>query len=60
MRCCLWWSLYRRKCKTLLCWYHNGEIVLVELKLIQQITEKVEHIQDKMKISHNRKKSYAN
>jgi len=34
-------ALYGRKCKTFLCWYHNGETVLVGLQLIQQITKKV-------------------
>jgi len=28
-------------CKTLLCWYQNGETILVRLELIQKITEKV-------------------
>jgi len=44
-------ALYGRKCKTLLCWYQNGETVLVGLELIQQIIEKVRHIYDIMKTS---------
>jgi len=52
--------LYERKCKTPLCWYHDGEIILVGSELIQQTTEKVKKIQDKMKASQSRQKSYAN
>ena len=52
-------ALYGRKCRTPLCWYQDGETVLVGPKLIQQTTEKVKQIQDRMKASQSRQKSYA-
>ena len=52
-------ALYGRKCRTPLCWYYDGETVLVGPKLLQQTTEKVKQIQDKMKASQSRQKSYA-
>jgi len=39
-------ALYGRKCRTPLCWYQDGETVLVGPELIQQTTEKVKQIQD--------------
>jgi len=44
-------ALYGRKCITPLCWYQDGEIVLVGPELIQQTTEKVKQIQERMKAS---------
>jgi len=44
-------ALYERKCKTLLCWYQNGDTVLIGLELVQQIIEKVSHIYDIIKTS---------
>jgi len=52
-------ALYGRKCRTPLCWYYDGETVLVGPKLLQQTTEKVKQIQDKMKAYQSRQKSYA-
>jgi len=51
--------LYGRKCRTPLCWYEDGETVLIGPKLIQQTTEKVKQIQDIMKASQSRQKYYA-
>jgi len=52
-------ALYGRKCIIPLCWYKDGETVLVGPELIQQTTQKVKQIQDKMKASQSRHKSYA-
>jgi len=49
-------ALYRRKCRTPLCWYQYGETVLVGPDLIQHTIEKVKQIQDKMKASQSRQK----
>ena len=44
-------SLYGRKCRTPLCWYQDGEAVLVGLKLLEQTIEKVRMVRDKMQAS---------
>jgi len=52
-------ALYSRKCRTSLCWYQDGEAVLVGPELLQQTTEKVKQIQERMKSSQSRQKSYV-
>jgi hypothetical protein len=52
-------ALYGRKCQTPLCWYKDGESTLVGPELVQQTTEKVRLIQERMKIAQSRQKSYA-
>lgn len=52
-------ALYGRKCQTPLCWYKDGESMLVGPELVQQTTEKVKIIQERMKTSQSRQKSYA-
>jgi hypothetical protein len=52
-------ALYGRKCQTPLCWYQNGESMIVGPDMIQQTTEKVRKIRERMKISQDRQKSYA-
>lgn len=44
-------ALYSRRCKTPLCWYKDGEVVLVKLELLKQTTDKVRKIQQRMKAS---------
>ncbi|XP_058732611.1 uncharacterized protein LOC131604167 [Vicia villosa] len=51
-------ALYGRKCRTLLCWYVSGESVVLGPEIVQQTTEKVKLIQEKMITSHSRQKSY--
>ncbi|BAT73135.1 hypothetical protein VIGAN_01059500, partial [Vigna angularis var. angularis] len=52
-------ALYGRRCKTPLCWYKDGEAVLVKPELLKQTTDKVTKIQERMKASQSRQKSYA-
>ncbi|XP_068483255.1 uncharacterized protein [Phaseolus vulgaris] len=52
-------ALYGRKYRTPLCWYQDGETVLVGPELIQQTTKKVKQIQERMKAYESRQKSYA-
>ena len=51
---------YAKKGRTPLCWYQNGEVVFVGPELLQQATQKVKRIQERMKSSLSRRKSYAN
>ncbi|XP_017431977.2 uncharacterized protein LOC108339348 [Vigna angularis] len=52
-------ALYGRRCRTPLCWFQEGENVLTGPELIQQTTEKVKLIQERLKTSRSRQKSYA-
>ena len=52
-------ALYGRKCQTPLCWYHDGESSVVGPDMIQQTTEKICFIRDRMRTSQSRQKSYA-
>jgi len=52
-------ALYGRKCRTPLFWYQDREVVLVGPELLEQITEKVRMMRDKMQTSQSRQKAYA-
>ena len=51
-------ALYGWRCRTPLCWYESGESALLGPKVLQETTEKVKMIQEKMKASQSRQKSY--
>ena len=51
-------ALYGRKCKTPICWYDDGEAVLLGPEMLQQINEQVRLIREKIKASQDRQKSY--
>ena len=51
-------ALYGRKCKTPICWYDDGEAVLLGPEMLQQINEQVKLIREKIKASQDRQKSY--
>ncbi|GAU45290.1 hypothetical protein TSUD_327480 [Trifolium subterraneum] len=51
-------ALYGRKCRTPLCWYESGETVVLGPDIVQETTEKIRMIREKMKASQSRQKSY--
>jgi hypothetical protein len=51
-------ALYGRRCRTPLCWYESGESALLRPEVVQETMEKVKMIQEKMRASQSRKKSY--
>ena len=51
-------ALYGRRCRTPLCWYESGESAVIGPEIIQQTTEKIKVIQEKMRIAQSRQKSY--
>src|SRR3954468_3145045 len=51
-------ALYGRRCRTPLCWYEAGESGVIGLEIVQQTTEKIKMIQEKMKASQSCQKSY--
>ena len=51
-------ALYGRKCRTPLYWADSGENLVLGPNIVQQITEKVRLIQDRMRAAQSRQKSY--
>lgn len=51
-------ALRGRRYVILLCWYDSGENAVHGPEIVQQTTEKIEMIQEKMKASQSRHKSY--
>ncbi|GAU25740.1 hypothetical protein TSUD_216710 [Trifolium subterraneum] len=51
-------DLYGRRCRTPLCWYESGETVVLGPDIVQETTEKIRMIREKMKASQSRQKSY--
>jgi len=52
-------ALYGRRCRTPLCWYQDGESMLVGPKLLRQTTKKVQFVKDRLQASQSRQKAYA-
>jgi len=51
-------ALYCWRCRTPLCLYGSSESALLGLDVVQETTEKVKMIQEKMRASQSRQKSY--
>nr|GFA40863.1 putative reverse transcriptase domain-containing protein [Tanacetum cinerariifolium] len=52
-------ALYGRKCRSPVCWTEVGEAQILGPELIQQTTEKIVQIKQRMQAAHDRQKSYA-
>ncbi|GJT28275.1 putative reverse transcriptase domain-containing protein [Tanacetum coccineum] len=52
-------ALYGRKCRLPVCWTKVGEAQILGPELIQETTEKIVQIKQRMQAAHDRKKSYA-
>ncbi|GKA32348.1 putative reverse transcriptase domain-containing protein, partial [Tanacetum coccineum] len=52
-------ALYGRKCCSPVCWAEVREVQLTGPKIVQEITEKVIQIKQRMQAAHDRQKSYA-
>jgi len=52
-------ALYGRRCRTPLCWYQDGETVLVGPKLLEQTMKKVRMVRNRMQASQSMQKAYA-
>ena len=53
-------ALYGRKCRTPPCWTELGEKKIIGPDLIQETEENVKMIRERLKVSVDRQKSYAN
>ncbi|XP_025982917.1 uncharacterized protein [Glycine max] len=51
-------ALYRKRCMTPLCWLKPREDLTLGTEVVQQTTEKVELIQERMRIAHSKQYSY--
>ncbi|GKF91520.1 putative reverse transcriptase domain-containing protein, partial [Tanacetum coccineum] len=52
-------TLYGRKCRSPVCWAEVGKAQLSGLELIQETTEKIVLIKQRMQAAQDRQKSYA-
>nr|GFC03362.1 putative reverse transcriptase domain-containing protein [Tanacetum cinerariifolium] len=53
-------ALYGRKCRSPVCWTKVEEVQILGPELIQETTEKIVKIKQRMQAAHDRQKSYAN
>ncbi|GJU97219.1 putative reverse transcriptase domain-containing protein [Tanacetum coccineum] len=59
VRCAPFEALYGRKCCSPIMWAKIGEGQLIGLELVQETTEKISQIKDRLKAARDRQKSYA-
>ncbi|GKC25929.1 putative reverse transcriptase domain-containing protein [Tanacetum coccineum] len=52
-------ALYGRKCRSPVCWVEVGQVQLTGLELVQETTEKIIQIKQRMQVANDRQKSYA-
>nr|GFA29345.1 reverse transcriptase domain-containing protein [Tanacetum cinerariifolium] len=52
-------ALYGRKCRSPVCWTEVGEAQILSPELIQETTEKIVQIKQRMQVALDRQKSYA-
>ena len=52
-------ALYRRKCRTPICWNEVGEWKLSSEELIRASTEKIQVVRERLKVAQDRQKSYV-
>ncbi|GJR92152.1 putative reverse transcriptase domain-containing protein [Tanacetum coccineum] len=53
-------ALYGRKCRSPVCWAEVGEVQLTRPEIVQETTEKIIQIKQRMQAALDRQKSYAN
>nr|GEV91439.1 putative reverse transcriptase domain-containing protein [Tanacetum cinerariifolium] len=59
VRCAPFEALYGRKCRSPIMWDEVGESQLIGPELVQETTEKISQIKDRLKVARDRQKSYA-
>ncbi|GKE35796.1 putative reverse transcriptase domain-containing protein, partial [Tanacetum coccineum] len=59
VRCASFEALHGRKCRSPIMWAKVGEGQLIGPELVQETTEKISQIKDRLKAAHDRQKSYA-
>ena len=59
IQCAPFEALYGRKCRSPLCWLDPGEKSFVKFPIIQETTDRIAIIKEKLKAARDRQKSYA-
>ncbi|GKG36923.1 hypothetical protein Tco_0447096, partial [Tanacetum coccineum] len=59
VKCAPFEALYRQKCRSPVIWAEVGESQLIVPEIIQETTEKIIQIRDRLKITRDCQKSYA-
>ena len=59
IQCAPFEALYGRKCRSPMCWIETGERSLATVDFVQETTDKVAIIKEKLKAARDRQKSYA-
>nr|GEX85478.1 putative reverse transcriptase domain-containing protein [Tanacetum cinerariifolium] len=59
IKCAPFEALYGRKCQTLIAWTEVGEGKLLGPKVVQETTDKIVQIKERLKVTRDRQKSYA-
>nr|GFD55885.1 putative reverse transcriptase domain-containing protein [Tanacetum cinerariifolium] len=54
VRCASFEALYGKKCRSTIMWAEVGEGHLIGHKLVQETTEKISHIKDRLKVVRHR------
>ncbi|XP_070024787.1 uncharacterized protein [Nicotiana sylvestris] len=52
-------ALYGRRCRSLVGWFESGDATLLGIDLVQDALEKVKMIQERLRTTQSRQKSYA-
>nr|GEV19122.1 putative reverse transcriptase domain-containing protein [Tanacetum cinerariifolium] len=52
-------ALYGRKCRSPMCWAEVGQVQLTSLELVQETTERIIQIKQRIQTTRDRQKSYA-
>ncbi|GKF18536.1 hypothetical protein Tco_0063454, partial [Tanacetum coccineum] len=52
-------ALYGRKCRSPVCWAEVGQVQLTSLEIVQETTEKIIQIKQRMQVARDRQKSYV-
>ncbi|GKG34442.1 putative reverse transcriptase domain-containing protein, partial [Tanacetum coccineum] len=52
-------ALYGRKCRSPVCWAEVEEVQLTGPEIVQETTEKIVQIKQRMQVARDRQKSYA-
>ncbi|GKB79730.1 reverse transcriptase domain-containing protein [Tanacetum coccineum] len=59
IKCAPFEALYGRKCRSLVIWAEIGESQLIGPEIVQETTEKIVQIKERLKTARSRQKSYA-
>ncbi|GKE18839.1 putative reverse transcriptase domain-containing protein, partial [Tanacetum coccineum] len=59
IRCALFEALYGRKCRSPVLWAEIGDSRLIRPEMVQETTDKVVVIRDRLKVAKDRQKSYT-